>query len=281
MRNFFCGWYFKCQNHRQTVAFIPAYHIRDNVKSCSLQVITHRGAWNAEYPFEEFHVDKNAVKIGGNLFSGQGCRLTLCGEGLDVRGELRFGDFLPIAYDIMGPFRYVPFLECRHSVYSMKHRVEGCLSVNGEEYVFENALGYLEGDRGRSFPKAYLWTQCCFAEGSLMLSVADIPFCGIHFTGIIGVILYRGKEYRLATYLGARAVKIRDGEAVIRQGSRTLTVRCVAEKAHPLAAPVKGEMGRRILESASCSCFYRFAENGKKVFEFVSDMASFEYEYPQ
>ena len=76
-------------------------------------------------------------------------------------------------------------------------------------------------------------------------------------------------------------MKIRDREVLIRQGSRTLTVRCVAEKAYPLAAPVKGEMGRRILESASCSCFYRFAENGKKVFEFVSDMASFEYEYPQ
>ena len=280
MRNFFCGWYFKCQNHRQTVAFIPAYHIRDNVRSCSLQVITHRGAWNVEYPFEEFRVDKNAVKIGGNLFSGQGCRLALCGEGLNVRGELRFGDFLPIAYDIMGPFRYVPFLECRHSVYSMKHRVEGCLSVNGEKFVFENALGYLEGDRGRSFPKAYLWTQCCFAEGSLMLSVADIPFCGIHFTGIIGVILYRGKEYRLATYLGAKAVKIKDSEVIVRQGRLCLTVKRLGSPGHPLQAPVGGAMTRTIHEHPSCKVlYYRFTDGDVILLELEAPNAAFEYEY--
>ena len=281
MRNFFCGWYFKCQNHRQTVAFIPAYHIRDNVKSCSLQVITHRGAWNVEYPFEEFHVDKNAVKIGANLFSGQGCRLTLCGEGLDVRGELRFEDFLPIAYDIMGPFKYVPFMECRHSVFSMKHRVDGHLTVNGTQFAFENGVCYIEGDRGYSFPKEYLWTQCCFPEGSVMLSVADIPFCGIHFTGIISAIHFAGKEYRIATYLGARAVKIRDGEAVIRQGNKTLTVRRLEDRGKPLAAPVGGDMKRTIRESAACKSYYHLQENGKTVFEFTSSKAAFEYEYPR
>lgn len=43
-----------------------------------------------------------------------------------------------------------------------------------------------------------------------MLSVADIPMAGIHFTGIIGAILWMGKEYRIATYLGARVVKIQN-----------------------------------------------------------------------
>lgn len=43
-----------------------------------------------------------------------------------------------------------------------------------------------------------------------MLSVADIPVMGLRFTGIIGVVLWRGKEYRLATYLGAKVVEHRD-----------------------------------------------------------------------
>ena len=52
-----------------------------------------------------------------------------------------------------------------------------------------------------------------------MLSAADIPIAGIHFTGIIGVVLWKGREYRIATYLGARAVKIENGTVRIVQGN--------------------------------------------------------------
>ena len=58
-----------------------------------------------------------------------------------------------------------------------------------------------------------------------MLSVADIPMMGAHFTGIIGVVLWRGKEYRIATYLGARVVKIQDKMVWVKQGSLELDVR--------------------------------------------------------
>lgn len=279
MRNYFCGWYIKCQNDTRTVAFIAAYHIVNNRKSCSLQVITDDASWNAEYPFAEFSMDENGVKLGPNVFTRQGGHLDLKREGLEVRGDLCFGEFDPIAYDIMGPFKYVPFMECRHSVFSMKHRVDGHLTVNGKEFAFENGECYIEGDRGYSFPKEYLWTQCCFPEGSVMLSVADIPFCGIHFTGIISAIHFEGKEYRLATYLGARALKIRDGEAVIKQGSKTLTVKRLEDKGKPLAAPMGGDMKRTIRESAACKTYYHFQEKGKTIFEFTSDMAAFEFEY--
>ena len=281
MRNYFCGWYIKCQNDVQTVAFIAAYHIANNRKSCSLQIISDDGAWNAEYPFEEFHMDENGVRIGPNVFTKKGCTLDVRKPGLEVRGQLTFGQFAPIAYDIMGPFKYVPFMECRHSVFSMKHRVDGSLRINGTEFAFENGNCYIEGDRGYSFPKEYLWTQCCFDQGSVMLSVADIPFCGIHFTGIISAIHCRGKEYRIATYLGARAVKIRDGEAVIRQGDKTLTVKRLEDKGKPLAAPVGGDMKCTIRESAACRSYYRLEVKGETVFEFTSPMAAFEYEYPQ
>ena len=281
MRNYFCGWYIKCQNDSQTVAFIAAYHIVNNKKSCSLQIITDDGAWNMEYPFSEFRMDPKAVKIGPNVFTGEGCRLDVRKEGLDVQGELKFGEFSPLAYDIMGPFKFVPFMECRHSVFSMKHRVDGCVTINGTEFAFDDGVCYIEGDRGCSFPKEYLWTQCCFPEGSVMLSVADIPFCGLHFTGIISAIHYQGKEYRLATYLGARAVKIRDGEAVIRQGNKTLTVKRLEDKGKPLAAPMGGDMKRTIRESAACKTYYHLQEKGRTIFAFTSPMAAFEYEYPR
>ena len=100
---------------------------------------------------------------------------------VNVMGRLKFGPRTPLKYDIMGPFALVPFLECRHSVWSMRHSVNGMVMVNGQTFTFQNACGYWEGDRGRSFPKEYLWTQCSFQNGSVMLSVADIPVFGIRY----------------------------------------------------------------------------------------------------
>ena len=56
-----------------------------------------------------------------------------------------------------------------------------------------------------------------------MLSIADIPFGAFRFTGVIGVVLLNGKEYRIATYLGATAVKITPEEIVVRQGNYILS----------------------------------------------------------
>ena len=75
-------------------------------------------------------------------------------------------------------------------------------------------------------------------------------------------------------------MKIRDGEAVIKQGSKSLTVKRLEDKSKPLAAPMGGDMKRTIRESAACKTYYHFREKGKTIFEFTSDMAAFEYEYP-
>lgn len=281
MKEYFCGWYIKCQGSFRTVAFIPSYHISGGVKTCSLQIITDDRSWYVDYPIAQFHMDEKGVTIGPNAFTKQGCKLDIHIPELTITGELTFGEFTPLAYDIMGPFQYVPFLQCRHSVFSMKHRVRGELWINGESWKLTVGECYIEGDRGRSFPREYLWTQCSNPWGSIMLSVADIPFCGLHFNGVICAIHYRGREYRLATYLGAKAVRIQNGEVIIRQGRKTLTVRRMQDRGKPLAAPVGGDMKRTIRESPSCRVFYHYQEKGKTVFKFISEVASFEYEYPQ
>ena len=263
MRKVFSGWYYKCQTAAQTLAVIPASH----GESRSIQLITDDGAWN----FTE-NLDKCS-------FSDAGFTLDLNENGVCVKGQVTFSDLTPIKYDIMGPFQYVPFMQCRHSVASMRHRVNGTVTVNGTEYLFQNAWGYIEGDRGYSFPKEYVWTHTFFDGGSLMLSVADIPFGAFHFTGIISVLYWQGKEYRFATYLGARPVRIGQNEAVIRQGSYTLTARLIKKNALPLAAPVSGDMVRTIHESASCLAAYRLEKNGETLLEFETDRASFEFEY--
>ena len=112
-----------------------------------------------------------------------------------------------------------------------------------------------------------------------MLSVADIPLAGIHFTGIIGIVLWQGREYRFATYLGARVVQKENKILLIRQGNMELEARLLEQKAHPLQAPVNGAMKRTIHENITCQAFYRFRRNGVTQFAFETDKASFEYEY--
>lgn len=280
MRNYFCGCYFKCQSDMQTVAVIPARHETNGMRYCSIQLITGRSAWNIDFPYAAYARRADGVHIGENRFSQNGLRLCLDTPQLSAAGTLRFGPLTPLRYDIMGPFCCVPFMQCRHSVFSMRHTVNGSLTVNGETCAFENAIGYLEGDRGCSFPRTYAWTQCSFPNGSLMLSAADIPFGLFHFTGVIAAIWWHGREYRLATYLGAKATRIQNGEIEIRQGAYTLTARLLEPAAHPLRAPSGGAMTRTIRESAACRAAYRFQKNGKTLFAFTSDTASFEYEYP-
>ena len=253
MRNYFSGWYFKCQSKNQTLAIIPAVHETNGTRTYSVQVITEDGA--------------------SDISKSQG------------EGKLYLSNFLPIKYDIMGPFAFIPFMECRHSVYNMLHRVDGSIRMNGKDYVFDNALGYWEGDRGRSFPKEYAWTQSFIvndsgeALGSIMLSVAEIPLAGWCFTGIIGIVFWKGKEYRFATYLGARVVLKKDNLLLIRQGTMELEARLLEQHAHPLRAPQNGAMVRTIHENLVCKAFYRFRQNGVTQFAFETDKASFEYEY--
>lgn len=275
----FYGWYLKCQSDTQTLAVIPAVHNVGKKRTCSIQIITDNDAWTVTFAIDVFQWTKRNICIGENQFGKEGIHLAIHTPQLTVKGKLDFGSLCPLKYDIMGPFALVSFMECRHSVWSMRHSVRGNVYINGQKYSFRNAWGYWEGDRGRSFPKEYIWTQCCFPGGALMLSVADIPMAGIHFTGVIGAILWQGKEYRMATYLGARVVQIRNNMVRVIQGNLELDVQRLEASECLLKAPTKGDMVRTIHESASCRAFYRFRKKDCTLFAFETDRASFEFEY--
>lgn len=291
MRNFFYGWYFKCQSASQTLALIPAVHQTGKKRTCSIQVVTDDGCLTANFPGTAFARKGGRIIIGENHFGQDGVGLCVRTPELRVEGALHFGALRPLKYDIMGPFALVPFMECRHGVWSMRHEVSGRVEVNGKPFEFSKGLGYWEGDRGRSFPKEYAWTQCLFKGGSLMLSVADIPMAGMHFTGIIGIVLWKGKEYRFATYLGARVLQNQGGMLRIAQGDMMLEAKMkkgaqcspgAGNKngiGHPLKAPVRGDMTRTIHENPACGAAYRFRVGGKTLFAFDTKRASFEYEY--
>lgn len=279
MRNYFCGWYFRCQSEFQTLAVIPSIHRTDESDFCTIQFISDTEVSQAHFPYSDYENSEKKIRIADNLFRQNGITVDIQTSDLSANGSIRFGAFSPIQYDIMGPFRYVPLMQCRHSVFSMRHTVNGELFINGKPYIFHNGIGYIEGDRGRSFPREYVWTQCSFPDGALMLSIADIPIGVFHFIGVIGVVLLRGKEYRIATYLGAKAIKVTQEEIIVRQGSYDLIVKPREQSGHPLQAPVGGAMIRTIHEHPSCKVYYCFEEKGVPLLELEAPNAAFEYEY--
>ncbi len=258
---------------------IPALHCNGHKRSASLQVVTKEVSFFIPCAGIWFGDDNFEIKIGKNRFSEKGISLDLMAEGHCIRGKIKFGRFQKISCDIMGPFRYVPNMQCRHSIISMSHSVVGKIRIDQRDYQFTDGIGYIEGDRGCSFPREYLWTQCHFEKGSLMLSVADIPLAGFCFRGIIGIVMIAGKEYRIATYLGARVLSVGNGAVTVRQGKYTLSARLITPACRRLHAPVNGSMLRTIQESAACRAVYRFICGNQVLLEFTTEYASFEYEF--
>lgn len=278
-RRYFEGFYLKQQNDEETVALIPAFHTNDaGVASASLQVIT--GSENHHLAFEaySFFADRKRflVRLENCIFSPYGCKLAVKSAECSLSGTLRFGSLSPPAYDIMGPFSLVPWMECRHSVFSLFHRVDGELTINDKPYVFENSSGYMEGDRGTSFPSRYIWTQCSAQENSIMLSIAEIPFGGFSFVGCVGFVYWQGKEHRIGTYCGVKLLHVSEDAVLLRQGKLLLKIKSLHVGGHLLRAPHMGNMTRTIHENVSCPVQYTCSVDGKVLFDFVSEQASFE-----
>ena len=283
-RPYFEGWYFKHQNRQgQTLALIPAFHIDNGGhRSASLQVISNDRSWWLEYPAEQLQVSRQPfrIQLGLSRFSCQGAALQIQQDGLSLRGTLRYGPFTSLQSDIMGPFRFFSGMQCAHGVVSMRHSLSGALELNGETLDFSDGIGYIETDRGRSFPSEYLWTQCAWdgsESGSLMLAAATIPLPVGGFTGCICSVFHSGREYRLATYRGARIEAWSPSAAVIRQRKYRLEAELLNERRQALRAPVEGRMARTIHESLCAEVRYRFRHGKDLLFQHTAPNASFEY----
>lgn len=145
---------------------------------------------------------------------------------------------------------------------------------------FSGGTGYIETDCGRSFPSSYLWSQCVWdvpQNNSLMLAIASIPLPVGSFTGCICAIIHHGREYRLATYQGARIVELSPVGATIWQGRYRLAVELLEEQSRSLRAPVEGSMKRTIHESLCATVSYHFWKGKDILFQHIDRCASFEY----
>lgn len=284
--SFFEGWYLKHQNSRQTLSLIPSVHISESgERSAFLQIVTNSAAYNIAYPYRAFCAagSRFAVKVGGNIFTSKGIRLCVNRPEVSCSGIISYNTFTPPNGDAMGPFRFLPFLPCNHGVLSLHHNLRGKITLNGEKYDFDNGVGYIEKDWGRSFPKRYMWLHCNQFKNaekcSIMASVAELPagVCSKTFWGCLCTILYGGREYRIATYNGGKIILADENLMILRRGEYVLKIKVKKQDVLPLFAPKSGKMARKIYEAPACPADFTLYRGDCVVFSLQSDCASYEF----
>ena len=68
MREYFCGWYYRCQSVHQTLAIIPSVHKTKHSDFCTIQFITDTDVFQTHFPYDDFQEGANIIRIGNNCF---------------------------------------------------------------------------------------------------------------------------------------------------------------------------------------------------------------------
>jgi len=278
--DFFEGWYFKLVDAEgsQPYAIIPGVFLGADAHAF-IQVLDGRlgSSHYHRFPLEAFRADRDAfrVEIANNRFSSEGISLDIDdereGAGQRVVGTVSFSPWrpwpvTPTSPGVMGPYSFVPGMQCNHGILSMDHEIAGSLTVDGRETSFGAGRGYAEKDWGSGFPRGYVWTQSNhFAEEgvSLSASVAHIPWLTGAFRGFLVGLLLDGELHRFTTYTGAKVESLTLSDTHVRMRFRNrkfrLEVDSLKSEGGILHAPYGKSMVERVAETMTSEVELRFS----------------------
>lgn len=278
-KKYFEGWYYKILSAKEdkAFAFIPGIAMDETgQQQAFIQVLDGKKLTAAYHRFEASEFIPTAgdfrVHIANNQFTKEQINLDLP----NIKGTLTFNNQVPwsnswYSPNIMGPFSFVPFMQCYHGILSMDHSIQGQLIIDGENIDFTGGRGYMEKDWGRSFPSGYIWMQTNhFSEPGISLksSVANIPWVGTSFVGFIAGVLLQDRLIEFTTY---NFTKLRKSfadehkvELVMENNKHRLEIFAKREAATALASPIAGFMDGRIEESMTAQIQVQLTEKKAK-----------------
>jgi tocopherol cyclase len=266
---FFEGWYFKLVDAagQERYAIIPGIFLsHDPAKQHAfiqvLDGLTGQATYH-RYPSDQFWAadDRFAVRIGQSEFSSEAITLAIADEQRTLHGRITFSPLTPwpvrwYAPGIMGPFGWIPNMECNHGVVSLDHALAGELMLDGRRLDFTDGRGYIEKDWGKSFPAGYVWMQTNHfgtLGTSFVGSIAVIPWLGSHFIGSIIGLWHAGTLHRFATYTGAKTthLHITDStvEWVVKDRRQQLAITAQRAQGGLLLGPTRENMSDRVGET--------------------------------
>lgn len=290
--NYFEGWYFKHIINNKCISIIPGISKSNGKEIAFIQVIDSitNKSYNIDYDIKHFKYTNNpfSIMIGNNYFSTTKIILDIENDDINLKGEIEYKNITPINKNkympnIMGPFAYIPNMECNHSIISMFHDINGYIVINDNEIIINNQIGYIEKDYGTSFPNTYIWLQCSKKEEqkkiSVFLAIADIPILKTSFRGHICVLYHNNKEYRFSTYNCSKIVKYEAYEnklyVKLKNKKQTLIIELDSSNSNVLKAPKLGSMDNIVNESLNAVCRLRlFKDNNCLISEKFENVTS-------
>lgn len=278
-KRYFEGWYYKVisADESKAFAFIPGIAMDENGdQQAFIQVLDGKNLTAEYHKFEAELFKPTAgefnLSLSDNFFSEDEIQLNLS----SVKGTLTFQNQVPWSNSwyspgIMGPFAFIPFMECYHGILSMDHSIHGQLEIQNKTIDFTGGRGYMEKDWGQSFPSGYIWTQSNHfsQEGiSMKASVAKIPWLGSSFIGFIAGVWLQGRLIEFTTY---NFTKLRKSfadknkvELVMENRKHRLEIYIKREKATELASPILGFMHGRVEESMTAQIEVKLTDKKSK-----------------
>jgi len=279
---YFEGWYYKITTNTISLAIILGVTKNtedDHAFIQTLDTLSQKEQY-IRYSISEMTIEDTPfhIQLGDNHFYEDKIIMHV-DKDIKIDVEVTMEDMTPLnssryAPTIMGPFAYLPNMQCIHSICSLYHKVNGTININKQNITTKGAIGYIEKDRGTSFPKKYLWIQSnhstMYNKACFFLSVATIPYSIFHFTGVIAILLINNKQHRFTTYYGARVESLEYTEnghyhITIKQREYKVVVKVNPGNPIQLLAPKKGIMVTEIMESLDARIAVNLYKNNQLI----------------
>lgn len=289
--NYFEGWYFKnvTKDNKSTISFIVgvSYSKKDNHSFIQILDNIKNKSYYLKFEINDFEYSDEPfyIKIKNNYFSFNEINIDISNP-IKLKAILKYNELTKIdksiySPNIMGPFAYLTFLECYHSIISIKHRITGYIDIYDNCISFEDGVGYIEKDYGISFPKQYLWIQSnSNKDSSIFLAIASIPLKKIKFKGFISILEIGGQQYRFSTYNFGKIkrLKINNNKylIIIVQGNKTLEIIVESFNSMDLISPKNGEMKNHVKESLESIVYVKLFIKKKLIYNRVFNVAATE-----
>jgi tocopherol cyclase len=293
--DFFEGWYFKHVHEAENMSFalIPGISKNPVDPHAFIQLIITPAMIIKYFRFDvqDFKSTDEPfqVEIAQNRFTLDYIDVRLKDEEFHFGAQLSYINRVSIqnswyAPNIMGPFSYLPKMECNHGVVSMNHTIKGSVELNQKRIDFDGEKGYIEKDWGTSFPKKYVWLQCNhFDDPSLYMmgSIALIPYVGLSFEGLIFNIVHHGKEYRFATYnlssFRIEQLNETSRKIVLKKGSLICEIFVGVTKLGGLKSPRLGQMSEMIKEGLDGTMRLKLYQGNQVIVDSMGKYAGVEF----
>lgn len=283
----FEGWYYKLVDRAQknVWAIIPGVAI-DKKGGFEAFIQTYDGIsgktayfnfeledfWSASGEFE--------IIIGENRFRSSGINLAINQQGQVIKGDLDFTNLIswPVTRfnpGAMGPFAFLPKLECSHAILSFDHEITGSLMVDKKNIEFTGGRGFIGKEWGRSHPSSWIWIQSNHfpvKDTSLSVSIATVPYLRWSFPGFIIGFLYKGQIYRFTSYNRSKIYDLSINEnsvsMKVKRKKWILEITAFHSGGTKLRSPSNGQMVEYVTESLTSSVqvlFYKRKNNSQKL----------------